>query len=219
MEIRKDLFLKAALATLALFVISVYVGYTVESNSYGALESRLQKMESDIQDSLLFSLFMSRHSDSPAACSVLLKEMDSDSSEAYHIYSDLEQSKNAGILRNYEELRKRYLLANMRFYLLMSDYKDKCNDSSTSTILFFYSANNDCPACIVQGNVLDQVRQECKNARVFAFPADVPDVRMLETLKTYYSINGTPSLVINDGSANGQMDAAEIERAISCQRA
>jgi hypothetical protein len=105
----------------------------------------------------------------------------------------------------------------MRFYLMLRQYKQECNDTPLKPILFFYSAYNDCPSCAAQGKVLDALRYECKNVRVYAFPADVGDISIINTFKSYYGINATPSVVVEDRRYDTLVGKDELKKMVSCQ--
>lgn len=215
MEVKKNILAKAAVLTAILFAISIYVGYRIESDAYAKTEARIAELEEGIESSLLFSMFLRTHNQS-SICTVLREQLDETAQRTYNLYGELEESRSTSVFRGYEQLRKKYFLANMRFYLMLREYSQACNDYSLLPILFFYSAYNECPSCVAQGRVLDSVRAECPNARVYAFPADVEEIAMIRTFKSYYGINATPSLVINDRKYESLLSREEIERLIGC---
>jgi len=219
MEVKKELYLKAALATLALFILSVSVGYYVEAQNYSSLEAKLADIEDSTQTALLVNLFMQTHNLS-SMCNALETELSEVEKETYAVYTQLEQNKGSNILTNYDSLRKKYFLMNMQFYLTLRAYKQSCNDSVLQPILFFYNSQNDCPECVAQGKVLDVLRQRCSNYRVYAFPNDVEEIRMIKTFKAYYHITTAPSLVVNDQTITGiQSEQQVIARATCVQTA
>ncbi|MEW5996140.1 MAG: thioredoxin family protein [Candidatus Micrarchaeota archaeon] len=216
MEVSRNILAKAAIITILLFAISIFVGYQIESNSYAATEARLSDMEQDMENTLLFTLFLQTHNDS-SVCTVLNEQLNETAQHAYNLYGELEESRSTSVFfGGYNELREKYFLANMRFYLMLREYSQACNDTSVKPILFFYSAYNDCPACVAQGRVLDQVRAECPNARVYAFPADVEEISMIKTFKSYYRITSTPVLVIDDQKYGTLLTKDQIESRIGC---
>ncbi|HII38884.1 TPA: hypothetical protein HA318_02685 [Candidatus Micrarchaeota archaeon] len=216
MEVRKDIYLKAALVAIALFAISLSVGYYVEAQNYSALENKLSDIEDSTQTAMLVNLFMQTH-DSTSMCPALESELNDVEAETYAVYSQLEQNKGANILTNYDALRKKYFLMNVRFYLMLRAYKQSCANTALKPILFFYDSQNDCPSCVAQGKVLDSLRQKCENYKVYAFPNDVPDIRMIKAFKTNYHITTAPSLVINDETLNGLQSEQQILSKAACQ--
>lgn len=215
MEVKRNILAKAAILTAILFAISIYVGYNIESGSYSQTEARISELEEGMENSLLFSMFLRTHNQS-SICPVLREQLDETAQRTYNLYGELEESGSTSVFRGYEQLRTKYFLANMRFYLMLREYSQACNDYSMKPILFFYSAYNECPSCVAQGHVLDSVRAECPNARVYAFPADVEEIAMIRTFKSYYGITQTPSLVINDRKYDSLLSKEEIEQLIQC---
>ena len=212
---KKSIYLKAALATLALFVISISVGYYVEAQNYSALETKLADIEDSTQTAMLVNLFMQTHNSS-SMCPALETELSEVEKETYAVYTQLEQNKGTNLLTNYDSLRKRYFLMNMRFYLTLRAYKQSCADSNLQPILFFYNSQNDCPECVAQGKVLDSLRYSCSNYRVYAFPNDVEEIRMIKTFKAYYQISSAPSLVVNDKTIAGLQSEPQITALAPC---
>lgn len=212
---KNQILLKAALVTIALFAASLYVGYSIESQSYTSTESKLNEFHEELESALLFSLFIQTHNQSESTCAVLRDQLDGSGQNALELYEELETNKGT-VFTKYDQLRGRYFLANMRFYLMLREYTQVCSDHELEPILFFYKTYGDCPSCYAQGRVLDTVRAECENARVFAFPADSEDLAMIRAFKTYYSINGTPSLVIRDATYDGMVETGRIKALIGC---
>lgn len=218
MEVNRQLLIRAALLTLALFAVSLVIGYKIESDAYAKTESHISQLEDGLQTSLLFLMFMETHNESGAMCPVLKTQIDDAAAQAYDLYGVLEQGKGTDIFIGYDALRNKYFLANMRFYLMLREYMQTCNVTGLRPILFFYTAYNDCPACVAQGKVLDQVRAECPDARVYAFPTDVPDVAMIKYFTQYYGVRSAPALVINDQAYAEPMSREKIGELIGCTK-
>ncbi|MFA6530553.1 MAG: thioredoxin family protein [Candidatus Micrarchaeia archaeon] len=216
MEVKKGVFVKAAIAAIAVFALAILFGYYVESNAYSYTEKKLVDLQEGMESSMLFSLFVQTHNDSESMCLVMKNQLDDSAQKTYDVYGALEQSKSTSIFGNYDVLRKKYFLANMRFYLMLKSYILSCNDTSLTPILFFYSTYNDCPSCVAQGQVLDEVRAECKNVRVYAFPADTEELSLIKAFKAYYNINSVPALVIQDDTYSSLMSKDKIKAAVGC---
>ena len=212
----KNIFLKAAVVTLVLFVISLFVGYTLESDSYARTEDRINQLDSNLESSLLFLMFMQTHNQTASMCNVLQSQLDDSAQAAYALSGTLEQGQATDVFVSYDDLTTKYFLANMQFYLMLKEDMQTCGDTSLKPVLFFYSAYNSCPSCVAQGQVLDQVRAECSNVRVFAFPADAQNVSMIKYFTQYYEVTQTPALVINDQRYNELLSKAAIETMINC---
>jgi glutaredoxin len=215
MEMKNGVFVKAAVAAIIIFAIALLFGYYVESQSYAYTEKQIAELNEGMESALLFSLFVQTHNQSESMCVVLKDQLDDAAQNTYNIYGALEESKSTSIFNQYDILRKKYFLANMRFYLMLRSYVQECDDN-LEPILFFYSTYNSCPECVAQGKVLDEVRAECSNVRVYAFPADTEDISMIKSFKAYYGIVGVPTIVINDEKHEGLANKAEIKELVGC---
>jgi len=217
MEMKKGIFVKAAIAAIIIFAAAVLFGYYIESQSYAYTENQISELEEGVESSLLFSLFVQTHNQSKSMCIVLKNQLDETAQNTYNIYGALEESKSTSIFNKYEVLRKKYFLANMRFYLMLKSYIQACDDGGNlKPILFFYSTYNACPECVAQGKVLDEVRAECSNARVYAFPADTEDISMIKSFKAYYGVSSVPTIVIDDKTYPELMNKGKIKALINC---
>jgi hypothetical protein len=212
----RNIFLKAAVVTLALFIISMFVGYTIESDNYANTENQLNQLNSNLESSLLFLMFMQTHNQTASMCNVLQSQLDDSAQAAYSLSNTLEQGQATDVFVSYSDLTTRYFLANMQFYLMLREYMQTCGNTNLAPVLFFYSAYNSCPSCVAQGQVLDQVRADCSNARVYAFPADAQNVSMIKYFTQYYNVTQTPALVINDQLYNTLLGKDAIESMINC---
>jgi len=215
MEMKNGVFVKAAVAAIIIFAIALLFGYYVESQSYAYTEKQIAELNEGMESALLFSLFVQTHNQSESMCVVLKDQLDDAAQNTYNIYGALEESKSTSIFNQYDILRKKYFLANMRFYLMLRSYVQECDDN-LEPVLFFYSTYNSCPECVAQGKVLDEVRAECSNVRAYAFPADTEDISMIKSFKAYYGIVGVPTIVINDEKHEGLVNKAEIKELVGC---
>lgn len=218
MDMKRDIFLKAAVVSIALFALALFVGYTIESDNYSRTEVRINQLDSGLESSLLFLMFMDTHNQSGAMCNVLKSQLDDSAQRTYDLYGTLEQGQATDIFISYDELRNKYFLANMQFYLMLREYMQTCGNTNLKPMLFFYSAYNSCPACVAQGQVLDAVRADCSNARVYAFPADAQNITMIKYFTQYYQVNQTPALVINDQPYSTLLSKDKIEALINCTK-
>jgi hypothetical protein len=212
----KKIFLISAIVAIALFALSMYVGYSLENDTYNKLNDKLTDMQDATENAMLFSMFLETHTNNTALCGTIKGQLDIAAQDTYNIYGSLEESKSVSIFKGYEQLRRKYFLANMRFYLMLREYQMQCEDTTLKPILFFYSTYNECPECVAQGKVLDTVRSECKNARVYAFPADSGDVPIISAFKSYYGISKTPSLIIGEEKLEALITKDEVKTKISC---
>ncbi len=111
-------------------------------------------------------------------------------------------------------LKKYYSLLEIKDFLLLSELKTKCAQKPLS-ILYFYGNGSDCPACAQTAIVLNALRQQYEDLRVYSFDTTL-NLSALNTLKTTYKIDAQnlPALVINDKTYIGFKSIDEIKELI-----
>lgn len=126
----------------------------------------------------------------------------------------IEFSEEQGIGSEQERLslRKYYSLLQIKDYLLMKRAEDKC-DFKTTSIIYFYSNEEDCKDCAKQGYILTDIRQNYPNVRVYAFDYNL-DISALDALKTIYKVTdgeNLPALVVNGKVYYGLQEFEDIQ--------
>lgn len=96
---------------------------------------------------------------------------------------------------DFDYLKRKYSLLEIKIYNLFNSLKKECGYNYT-TILFFYGNNDDFSTR--QGYVLDTLVKINPNIHIFSFDYNFKADPALETLKIYYNITASPSLIINN---------------------
>lgn len=104
-------------------------------------------------------------------------------------------------------LKKYYSLLQIKDYLLMKEYHDRCKQDTVS-ILYFHDI--DCTECSKQSIILDKIVEEYPEIRVYYFDKTT-NTPALDTLSSIFKIKETPALVINDKVYSGFQDITKIE--------
>lgn len=214
--VSKDVFVKAALVTLILLIASITVGNYIEGSTYNKLDKELLKMNENSEAILILQSFSD--AEDTKVCNMIKSQIDIINSDIYNFRSELEREKSTSILVNYDVIKRKYFLANARLLALTKQYNSKCNGTD-DIILFFYISEKECPQCYVQGKTLDEVRNTCKDAKIFSFPIDA-NMQIIKTFMAYYDISNAPSIVIDrqgsDVVYEGLTDSSTIINNIGC---
>lgn len=107
-----------------------------------------------------------------------------------------EYEKKSLFNEDYDFLKRSYYIALIDMYVSEFELKTKCNKTDV-IVAYFYSVENKCQLCNAQNQILLKVIEKCQNVRVFSFPVD-GNVNLPFIFSKRYSINYTPSIVIND---------------------
>ena len=125
-------------------------------------------------------------------------------------YSERGSSKTDDIT----ELKKYYSLLEIKDYLLMQQIKEKCN-VPVIPIFYFYTTNTNCTDCVKEGAVLDQLRNDYPELRVYSFDYNL-DLSALDTLKKIFKVDGNnlPAVYMNDQLYTGFQSQDDIKKAL-----
>ena len=105
----------------------------------------------------------------------------------------------------YNLLKQQYAHVSIRTWILARNQYEKC-DTNLVHGLYFYSS--DCDECIKQGEQLDKFNEKVRKSgmEVVMFPIDFYlEEPIVANLKTYYGIEKTPAVIVNDKVFQGRL--------------
>ena len=108
---------------------------------------------------------------------------------------------------------QRYLLDNLRYWLLAMESKEKC-DLDIVPIIYFYST--DCPSCPNQGTILTYFKKLFEE-KVLVFPINL-DLRyeepMVEIVMGQFNVTKQPTLIIDNKRYEGVIKKEQMQEII-----
>ncbi len=108
-------------------------------------------------------------------------------------------------------LKQQYSVLEVKDFLLTKQISTRCKQSVV-TILYFYSNDNTCTDCLNQGYVLDALRQQYPNVRVYSFDAGL-DSSTIRALISVYKVPKTlPTLVLDGKTYSGFQTLAALQK-------
>ncbi|MCX8200433.1 MAG: hypothetical protein N3G76_03105 [Candidatus Micrarchaeota archaeon] len=191
--VRADIFIKAGIITAVLLVTSLLVGNYVEGMAYTKMSDALLKINENSEAIFIMQAYLQEND--TRACRMLEQQIDTINADIYSLRGQVEAQKSTSVLKDYNSIRREYFLSNARLLSLTKQYLKLCN-SNDKIVLFFYSAEKECPECYAQGRILDDVRVRCSNIKVFSFPTDV-DMPMIKSFMAFYGVSKPPSVVVD----------------------
>ena len=207
----KNIYWKGAAIALILFLISVSIGYYLESIKYKQMTNEINALNLEIDSSSTMLLFVQTIGYNKSNCKTVTSALEPMSIQVSQLREKLERGKS-NIFINYNNLRSLYYLTNLKLFLLTNENNLFCHNKK-NTILFFYNADNVCPSCVVQGKILNDIKKDFKEELyIFAFPYDIENPAALNMLKAYYTIKSAPSVVINGEILNGLQSEKKIRQ-------
>jgi glutaredoxin-related protein len=110
-------------------------------------------------------------------------------------------------------LKQQYSILEVKDFLLTQRISEQCQQPIT-TILYFYKNADTCADCTRQGYVLDALRQEYPQVRVYSFDTGL-DSATIRALLTIYKIPANfPALVVNGKTQGGFIAIDDLEKSL-----
>jgi hypothetical protein len=203
------------LLTIAVFSVGIISGMLLGDTRVGFLDININELKWDM-DSVELGFMLSSAIEN-VSCKYLESQLSDVSEIADEIGSRIVslETKNLLQTQSYIELKRDYMLVRLRYWLLTEQFKSECG-SNLTTILYFYAVQ-DCPACTDQGVILDY--EQSRVPWLIIFPVDAfEDISIMRTLRDVYTINVTPSIVIDGKDVYRGLQSLETIDAILCEK-
>ncbi len=189
-------FVLAFVLTSFIFLIGLLVGYTLTAERTGYLEDISYKQKLDYESLQLQSLYLDL-SATNASCSAFNDILETSLNDVGTAQAKVDlYLKESNTKKNYNELKRDYLLAQIRYWLLNQKITENCGAKHVS-LLYFYS-NEECVECGAQGTVLSYLKQKLHDRLlIFSLDADFESEPMVSIIKRTYNITKIPSIVLD----------------------
>src|SRR3989338_5715681 len=213
-KISKDKYIVAGIITFLIFSLGLTLGMVLEDYRYNLVEDLNSEHEANYLSLQLQTLYLNTFSDQNG-CPILstaLKKTVKDLDETLSQVIAFEEEKDTSSKRK-ELAQRRYVLDNLRYWLLAKESKTKC-DLNIVPIIYFYTT--DCPSCPNQGTILSYFKN-LFGEKVLVFPINL-DLRekesMVDVVVSLFSIEKTPTLIINDQKYEGVIPQEQLQEII-----
>lgn len=194
MEIVRESLLKAGAVTAMILLIGFLAGLQADDARVNYLEDQLQESTLRSQTFIVTGDYLSDSSQN--FCQVVSEQIPEVADENADIGQNLQSfsGKSVSNRKEYEFLKKRYYINQLRLYNLVSDYKDRC-PSNVTTIFYFFDSSVQSQR---QGAVLTQYREETSGTTyIFSYNLETDDSAVLDILRSDFNVSEGPSVVIN----------------------
>ncbi len=130
------------------------------------------------------------------------------------------ERQNQKLPDEYLRLKEEYAQLTIRIWILAKNQHTKCQREVIYG-LHFYDAH--CEQCVAQGRQIEAFGRAVSEMHkdIVMFPLDFTSSQSIVTnLKTYYGINATPAIIINDRVLQGRLFSSdELMRAVNLSMA
>ena len=212
--ISKDKYIVAAIITFLIFSLGILLGLVLEDHRYALVEEAASTQEVDYLSLQLQQLYLNNFHDE-GSCPVLstaLKKAVVDLDQTLSQVIAFEEDQSTASQRK-ETVQRRYILDNLRYWLLAKESQQKCH-LDIVPILYFYSTS--CPSCPNQGTILSYFKN-LFGEKVLVFPINL-DLQekesMVDVAVSLFNIQKTPSLIINDKKYEGVVPQEKVQEII-----
>ncbi|MBI4440221.1 hypothetical protein HY638_04585 [Candidatus Woesearchaeota archaeon] len=214
-EISRRTYIIAGAITAVIFMLGVLLGLVVEGKRVAFVESQAKQQSLDFS-SLQLQFEIVNELERENNCAALLATFNENVESLEKIRIRLESyEENAAI--NREEfllLKREYLHAQLRYWLLAKKSKDLCG-ADVATVLYFFTNAEECPKCDGQAFVLTYLKKVFKERLLnFAFDNTLQNEPLLDMLKTTYNVTTFPSIVMNGKTFSGFTEKDVLEKEI-----
>jgi len=195
MVIPKHIFLTSLAVTVLVFIAGLLLGWNLDTYRSSAVLSDLRSNELDTESYLIEQAFWDSFGGDD--CSFAEPRLNSLSVELAELGQYLNTYEKKSIFEddNFQYLARRYFLLEIKGYILFNELKEQC-DITNDAILYFYASEDE--ESEIQGYVLDKiVRRSNGTVDIFSINKDFQGDEAIETLKLYYNITTSPTIVIN----------------------
>ncbi len=195
-KVEKDRYIAAGVITIFIFLMGMLVGLITDIQKVNYAESIVQKQDVEFESLQLQYLYL-QYLPKNEVCPVITKILENNLKTLQPILEKLieyeENNKRYG--EEYEFLKRKYILANIRYFILAEKSRKEC-DADIVTVLYFY--NKNCEVCPTQGFILSHLKSILRD-RLLVFPFDVSYTQepMVGVLATQYNVSVFPTLIIN----------------------
>ena len=214
-----SVFIKAAIIVVVVFLANVLIVKSIEDQREFDIQSKLNEIEKDSQVSRLLLLYMQtlEEDQKKSICPALDKQASDQILKANRLAYSIDQYREANLIQNLQQAREKYILQDAELWLYLKQLEKVCGIQKVIPILYFYPEKTACLECQAQAEILNSYRDQCRNVRVFAFPAN-REFGIIQVLTARYNVTKTPSLVIKDITYEGIIPKSTLEEHVECEK-
>lgn len=210
----KHIFLTSLAITLVVFVAGLILGWNLDTMRSSEVLHDLKNNELDAESFLIEQAFWDSFEEED--CRFAELRINSLSVELAELgqYLNNYQKKNVFEEEDFQYLARRYFLLEVRGYILYNEMKEKCS-LQNDVILYFYGFEDQ--ESEKQGYVLDKIVDRSNGTvDIFSINRDYEGDVTLDTLRLYYNITTTPTIIINgDLKQEGYVSYEEIKELLN----
>ncbi|MDD5178010.1 MAG: hypothetical protein PHT54_01870 [Candidatus Nanoarchaeia archaeon] len=214
-EFKKRRYLIAFFITLFVFVIGMLVGFSFNKQRENYLSGVMDAQRMDY-DSLQLQYAFVDTMKTEGVCSGISQAMSKSVSDLEELRVRIEDysTDDSFTKVDYETLKRDYLLAQIKYWLLDKQSKRICDRDSVS-VLYFYINEDDCSECSTQSYVLTYLKKLFgEKLLVFSMDSEFKNEPLVDIVVNTYNITEYPTLVVDNEVYPGLMESDGLKPVI-----
>jgi hypothetical protein len=194
MDLVKDSILRAGALTVLILMIGVLIGLQVDDARGDYIQEQLRESNLQAQSFIVTQEYLEESSRN--YCDVVKNRIPDLSEQNREIGQNLQSftGKSISNEKSYTSLKREYYVNQLKLYNILTDYKQRCQDNTT-LIFYFFDTSADSKR---QGAALTKYYREVDNSSyIFTFNLETEESDIADILKSDYSIEEGPAIVLN----------------------
>ncbi len=199
----------AVILTATVMAGIFYLGNMLSDEKITSIEQDLKSfsIERDSQD-LTRRLAENLPEENCKALNVAIEQTVQDVTELQDKVAQYEESRKLQTAE-FTSLKKQYMNLLIQYWLTVKKVEENC-DSETTTVLYLYANDPQCPRCDDQGTILTHYRQQY-GEKLLVFPLDSTlNMRPINLLISSFNITEYPGLIIEGDVYQGFKDRDDL---------
>ena len=205
MVVTKRFYVGAAALAVFFLLVSYLIAREYDASKFGSVESQVRSYQAESEETRLLLSYADTfgEQDEGAFCEALQLNILKSRDRGYALVNRLRDFERANLLADYELVRRQYYLNNVELWLQSTQAEQKCGQKDSKLVLFFTETLRTCNDCLVQGEVLDALRNQCPQIQVITLASDL-GLAPIDLAKKRFGVNSAPAIVIDNSKQIGR---------------
>jgi hypothetical protein len=214
-----NVYVKALIPTIFVFLIGIMIGVLIENYRLGAARKAMSESEINWNDAQLLNSYLDRLGIS--SCDLALEQNLEYNNKIYKKGLEIEEAIKAEMLTpETKQEWRRYVLLQIQFWFNSIELKEKCNFSYYNVAHIYRLENLTKEEAIdtkIQSSMILGLKEKCgKKMMLIPLTADL-DLIVVDTIVKQYNITKFPAIIINEEFVfQGLTQLEELEEVVKC---
>lgn len=217
MTISGNVFIKAGILTIIIFVLGIFVGKYFEDARIAEVEETLTENDIGLGDLQMQNEYFNTFKNTTNFCDTFVEKNLEFGDSVYEWGLKLDKYERANkISKSLTNEKKRYVLFKLQFLLNCIKIKDVCK-TDYDVLIYFYNTSSPSLSQRAEDTILQDLKEKCGRKLMFIpLPSDA-NVGAIELLKAQYKITNTPAIIINEKIKLEELQTmSDLEGYIKC---